>query len=51
MFDWKRSWKTASGLNFGSLAQFNANAYLTENDFYKNAMPLGMIEARYPLKK
>jgi len=49
--DWKRSWKTASGLNFGSLAQFNANTYLTENDFYKNAMPLGMIEARYPLKK
>ena len=40
-----------SGLNFGTLAQFNANTYLTENDFYKNAMPLGMIEARYPLKK
>ena len=49
--DWKRSWKTSSGLNFGSLAQFNANTYLIENDFYKNAMPLGMIEARYPLKK
>ncbi|MDB2338850.1 LPS assembly protein LptD [Amylibacter sp.] len=50
-FDWKRSWKTASGLNFGSLVEFNANTYLTENNFYKNAMPLGMIEARYPLKK
>ena len=49
--DWKRSWKTSSGLNFGSLAQFNANTYLIENDFYKNTMPLGMIEARYPLKK
>ena len=49
--DWKRSWKTSSGLNFGSLAQFNANTYLIENDFYKNAMPLGMIEVRYPLKK
>jgi LPS-assembly protein len=49
--DWKRSWKTSSGLNFGSLAQFNANTYLIENDFYENAMPLGMIEARYPLKK
>jgi LPS-assembly protein len=49
--DWKRNWKTSSGLNFGTLAQFNANTYLTENDFYKNAMPLGMIEARYPLKK
>ncbi|MDC1455236.1 LPS assembly protein LptD [Amylibacter sp.] len=49
--DWKRSWKTSSGLNFRSLAQFNANTYLIKNDFYKNAMPLGMIEARYPLKK
>jgi len=49
--DWKRNWKTSSGLNFGTLTQFNANTYLTENDFYKNAMPLGMIEARYPLKK
>ena len=49
--DWKRNWKTAYGLNFGSLAQFNANTYLTENNFYKNAIPLGMIEARYPLKK
>jgi LPS-assembly protein len=49
--DWKRSWKTSNGLKFDSLAQINANTYLTENDFYKNSMPLGMIEARYPLKK
>ena len=48
---WKRSWKTALGLNFGTSTQFNANTYLTKNSFYKNAMPTGMIEARYPLKK
>ncbi|MDC1349103.1 LPS assembly protein LptD [Amylibacter sp.] len=49
--DWKRSWKTPSGFNFETLTQFNANTYLTGNNFYKNAMPLGMIEARYPLEK
>ena len=50
-FDWKKNWKSSSGLNFETLTQLNSNTYLSENNFYKNAMPLGMIEARYPLKK
>jgi LPS-assembly protein len=29
----------------------NANTYYIENNFHKNAMPIGMIEARYPLNK
>jgi len=49
--DWKNNWKTDNGFNFAALTQFNANTYFVDNDFYKNTMPLGMIEARYPLKK
>ena len=49
--DWKRNWKTTSGFDYNFLAQLNANTYLIENDFKRNVLPLGMIEARYPLKK
>ncbi len=49
--DWKKDWISDYGFNFGALTQLNANTYFMNNNFYKNAMPLGMIEARYPLKK
>ena len=49
--DWKTDWKTDNGFNFAALTQLNANTYFIDDNFYKNAMPLGMIEARYPLKK
>jgi LPS-assembly protein len=49
--DWKTDWQTNNGFNFATLTQMNANTYIIDNNFYKNAMPLAMIEARYPLKK
>ncbi|MDA9329391.1 LPS assembly protein LptD [bacterium] len=49
--DWKKNWQTTKGFEIGALSQFNANTYFTQNHFYKNFMPLGMLEARYPLKK
>lgn len=51
ILDWKKNWNTSNGFELGALSQFNANTYFTENHFYKNFMPLGMLEARYPLKK
>jgi LPS-assembly protein len=51
IIDWKTDWQTNNGLNFAALTQLNANIYFIDNNFYKNAMPLAMIEARYPLKK
>jgi len=49
--DWKKNWISNYGFNFGAFTQLNVNTYFMNNNFYKNAMPLGMIEARYPLKK
>ena len=51
IIDWKTDWQTNNGFNFATLTQLNANTYFIDNNFYKNAMPLAMIEARYPLKK
>jgi len=49
--DWRKNWKTDYGFRFSGLTQLNANTYVIDNNFHKNAMPIGMIEARYPLKK
>ncbi|MFL2684754.1 MAG: hypothetical protein ACJ0GC_04670 [Amylibacter sp.] len=51
IIDWKTDWQTNNGFNFAALTQLNANTYFIDNNFYKNATPLAMIEARYPLKK
>jgi LPS-assembly protein len=49
--DWKKNWYMPKGFELGILTQLTANSYFTKNNFYRNVMPLGMIEARYPLIK
>ena len=48
---WKRNWKTNNGFDSGALTQLNVNSYYSKNRYYKNAMPTGMLELQYPIKK
>ena len=49
--EWKRNWITNNGLDIHALTLLNTNSYFIKNRFYKNAMPTGMFELHYPIKK
>lgn len=51
ILDWNKNWIMPSGLNFGTQTRINGNGYLSQNNFYKNAIPTAMLEMRYPLSK
>ena len=48
---WRKYWIAQSGINFGARAQINNNSYLSQGDFYSNAIPIALFEVRYPIKR
>ena len=48
---WRKHWIAQSGINFGARAQINNNSYLSQGNFYSNAIPIALFEARYPFKR
>ena len=50
-FQWNKSWILDSGFKWKTSIELNTNTYLKENNIFIKAMPLAMLETRYPVKK